>query len=196
MASVKIKDSDAKKHLYKYSTFETLKDNQKYRIPSIEKFTNEDIEHMDTQDEKQLHNLQLELELNTIHFCENSVHVNFKHLIDQIRGINKKPKKMTNSGEPDEGKMTNCGEPEEADSNVKDDSNVEVDSKVKAYRKVGAKREITAKDVLLQKLKKEDDLRIVRQLGQFTLECLAVWVLCRHYNPFTMEFKQIGRAHV
>jgi len=66
------------------------------------------------------------------------------------------------------------------------------DNTLKAESKAKALKETTAKDILLHKLKNVEDIQIVKQLGAYTLEAMAVWVLGKHFNPFNLEYKRVS----
>lgn len=56
------------------------------------------------------------------------------------------------------------------------------------------KEEQSAKDYLLDKLNDDKDKEIVRQLGTYTLECIAIWVLSKLFNVFSLEENSVRLA--
>jgi DNA-directed RNA polymerase len=109
----------------------------------------------------------MDVEKLTIQFHEASVHAVFKPLIDQIRVGIKIDNKNGSKDDPKSHKHANLPS-------------------------VPGEGEITAKDMVLKKLTDEEDIRLVRKMGAFTLESIAVWVLSRHFNPFNLDSKQIS----
>lgn len=147
-----------KKNQYMFKTFEYLKSEMnKQKVIDINKCTNSyKLLDLNRHSRNELSNIQYEMEELTLNFSEDSVHQQFKHLINQIRSKKKDDKDNPNK-----------------------DSIVEYD-------------ETTAKLMLLDKLKNEDDIKIVKHLGPLTLEAIAVWVLSKHFNPFKLEDSRVN----
>lgn len=58
------------------------------------------------------------------------------------------------------------------------------------------KDEQSARAYLLDKLKGNKDLGIVRSMGDFSLETIAIWVLSSLFNVSSLEEKSVRLAHL